>query len=60
MSYKSMSQEEINENYSMFDIPEFAVPHYENANKFSEKFEKCSVLQEYNVTYSASASITGE
>lgn len=58
MVYKQMSQEEINESYTLFGIPEYAIPHYENAIEFSERFEQCSVLQDINVTYSTSVNIT--
>lgn len=52
-----MTQEEINEKYELFHIPKHAIPHYSSPQVFSEKFKKCSVLQDYNVTYSTSSKI---
>lgn len=54
MQIKAVSQEDINKKYSLFKIPKQAVPYYDNPNDFAKIYRKCSVLQNYNSTYSAS------
>ncbi|WP_347352866.1 hypothetical protein [Acetoanaerobium noterae] len=54
------NQEEIDKKYALFNIPQYAVPKYENAIEFSKGIKKCSILQNYNTTYSTSTNFNNK
>lgn len=54
MKKEYIVQEEIDKKYALFNIPQYAIPKYENAVEFSKDIKKCGILQNYNTTYSTS------
>lgn len=52
-----MDQKEINEKYSLFNIPQNAIPEYNNPDDFTKRFQICSVLETVNSTYGSSAEL---
>ncbi|MCR4436144.1 MAG: hypothetical protein QHH06_10225 [Clostridiales bacterium] len=51
-----MTQNEINEAYKLFNIPVDKIPPYNDADEFSKRYQKCSILKDVNTNYSTTSS----
>lgn len=49
-----MNIDKINQKYSQFNIPSENIPSYENPQQFASRYEKCSILEYSNTSYSNS------
>jgi len=52
-----MNQQEINSYYKQFNVPVDKVPTYSNPTKFAQQYERCSLLEYNNTSYSNTSSI---
>lgn len=48
-----MNQEQINDLYTLFEIPNDKMPEYTTAENFAQRFKKCSVLKDVETSYNS-------